>query len=65
MEGKRAKRECQDFSPLSSLHALAKELLEKLEHTLVYEFYNIPREKSLKPNVKAVKDIKILVFGRY
>jgi hypothetical protein len=58
MEGLRAKRETQDFSPLAQLSALVRVLLNSLDKTTVYEFTNIDRNPLLKPNVKPVRDIK-------
>ena len=58
MEGLRRKCESKDFSPLAELKALAHILLEALDNTVVYEFCNINRDPSLKPNIKPIQVIK-------
>ena len=63
MEGLRAKRESQDFSPLSDLKTLARVLLSSLENTVVYEFYNIDRSAYLKPPLQVfVASNRIIVY---
>ena len=58
MEKQRYKRESLDFSPLSELKTLVEVLLKSLSNTVVHEFQNIDRSMHLKPDVRAIIDIK-------
>lgn len=58
MEGLRKKCQSKDFSPLAELKQLARVLLAALDNTVVYEFYKINRDTSLKPRVKPIRGIK-------